>query len=204
MTCTVHLIRHGSHDLLGRVLLGRGDVALSPQGQAEAEAVAAALADAGLTALISSPRTRARQTAAPIAARAGLPIVIDPDIDEIDLGEWSGASFETLRQDAHWRSFNAQRAWALVPGGETMLAVQGRAVAAMQRLHQQHPNGTLAVVSHSDVIKAIVMHVLGVPLDLIHRFEIAPASCSTILLDDSGCMVERINMPAGRQRGDKR
>ena len=71
---TFHLIRHGAHDLLGRVLTGRmPGVALNEAGRAQAAGLAAALAGGGIAAVVSSPLQRARETAAPIAARLGLP-----------------------------------------------------------------------------------------------------------------------------------
>ena len=128
MTGTVfHLVRHASHDLLGKVLVGRGPVSLSEAGRAEARALAAVLADAGLTAVLSSPQERAVETAAPIAARAGLEVAVDPGLAELDLGEWTGARFGTLHDDPRWRAFNVFRGSAPVPGGESMLDVQARA-----------------------------------------------------------------------------
>ena len=190
-----HLVRHGSHDLLGKVLVGRGPVSLSAAGQAEAEAVAAVLVEAGLAAVVSSPRERALQTAAPIAARAGLTVAVDPGLDELDLGEWTGAQFGSLHDDPRWRAFNVFRGSTRVPGGEDMLAVQARAVASLLRLRAAHPGEAVAVVSHSDVIKAVLAHFLGMPLDLMRRIEVAPASRSVVALYQEDAVVETVNLP---------
>ena len=90
---TFHLVRHASHDLLGRVLVGRGPVSLSAAGLREAEAVAAELAQAGLDAVASSPRERALRTAEPIASRCGLSVEVEAGLDELDLGSWTGAAW---------------------------------------------------------------------------------------------------------------
>lgn len=190
-----HLVRHGAHDLLGKVLVGRGPVSLSAAGRAEAEAVAAALAGAGLAAVVSSPRERALQTATPIAARAGLEVAVDPAVDELDLGEWTGAQLGPLHNDPRWRTFNMFRASTPVPGGEDMLAVQARAVALVLRLRAAYPCGVVAVVSHADVIKAVLAHFLGMPLDLMRRLEVAPASRSVVAVYQDDAVVEAVNLP---------
>jgi len=192
-----HLVRHASHDLLGKVLVGRGPVSLSATGLAEAETVAAALAKAGLAAVVSSPRERALQTAGPIAARSGLEVIADPSLDELDLGEWTGARFGSLHDDPRWRAFNLFRGSTPVPGGEDMLAVQARAVALLLRLRAAHPGGAVAVVSHADVIKAVLVHFLGMPLDLMRRLEVAPASRSVVTLYPEDAIVQAVNLPPG-------
>ena len=95
---TFHLIRHGDYGLLGRVLAGRTPGhSLSDLGRKQAERVAAALAHRPIAAVVSGPLERARETAAPLAARCGLEVSVDPDLDEIDFGEWTGMAFDALQ-----------------------------------------------------------------------------------------------------------
>ena len=72
------------------------------------------------------------------------------------------------------------------PEGETLSEVQWRAVAAIERLADQHRDEAVAVGSHADVIRVIVAHYLGMPLDLIHRINLLPASVSIVDLFPSG------------------
>ena len=118
---------------------------------------------------MSSPLERARETAAAIAEPAGLPVEIDPALIEIDFGDWTGSRFEALHGSEAWRRYNAFRGTACSPGGEAMLDVQARAVAAMVRGREAHPGAELVLVSHADVIKAALAHFLGAPLDLFQR-----------------------------------
>jgi probable phosphoglycerate mutase len=74
-----------------------------------------------------------------------------------------------------------------------MLAVQARAMASLWR--QAEAGGTVLAVSHSDVIKAVLAHVLGMPLDLLHRLEVGPASRSSLVLGADWARVEAINLP---------
>lgn len=175
------LIRHAATDALGQRFSGRlPGVLLNAAGRAQASQLATWLATAPLAAVYSSPLERARATAAPLAAAHGLTPVVDEAFTELDLGEWTDRPFANLQGDPHFHLFNSFRSGARVPGGELMLEAQARAVAGLLRLAGQHPGATVAVVSHSDVLKAAVAYFAGVPLDLMQRLEISPASVSVV------------------------
>ncbi len=198
MATLLHLIRHASYPPLGSMLAGRAPgLSLTEAGRAEAELLSARLAGHHLAAVFTSPRERARETAAPIAARHGLAPLVDADLDEIDFGTWTGRSFAELAEDPDWQAFNLFRAFSPIPGGETMAAVQARAVAALLRLSAAYPEAELAVVSHGDVIKGMLLHVLGAPLDLMRRIDLAPASRSVVSLGRLDARVLAINLPPG-------
>ncbi len=191
-----HLVRHGAHDLLNRVLVGRGAVDLNAAGAAQATAIGAALAGTGLAAVISSPQARTQQTAAAIAQAARCPVTIDAAFDEIDMGEWTGADMAALHAEPRWHAFNRFRGSVPIPGGEAMLMVQARAVAGLLALRARHGEAALAVVSHADVLKALLMHFLGTPLDLVHRLDLPPGSRSVLELYDEGAVVRAMALPA--------
>lgn len=192
--CTFHLVRHGHHALLGRVLAGRmPGVVLSPAGLAQAAALAEWVRGTAIRAVLSSPVQRARETAAPIAAACGLPVTIEAGLEELDFGNWSGQEFAALAAAPGWTEWNAVRSLARPPGGETMLQVQARAMSAL--MHAAEGGGAVVAVSHSDVIKAVLCTVLGMPLDLMHRLDVAPASRSIVVLGRDFAQVEAINLP---------
>ena len=193
---TFHLIRHASYDRLGRALTGREPGhALNAAGQAEAARLATTLQRRKLAAIVSSPIERAQETARIIAAPHGLDVLTEPGLTEIDFGAWTGMTFEELRDAPGWTAFNTFRSTAPIPGGETMLAVQARAVATVTRLAARYPGAELAAVSHGDIIKAILAHALGTPLDLLRRVEIGPASRSVIALEERDVRVLGVNLP---------
>ena len=176
---TLFLVRHASHGLLGKTLAGRmPGISLSPEGRVEAERLAARLGREAIDQVLTSPLERARETAAPIAARLNCPVVVADEINEIDCGEWTGQSFERLAADPRWRVWNEARAAASAPGGEAMRSVQARAMGLVRRLSAG--DGAVAMVSHSDVIKAIVAAILGLSLDRHDNFSIDPASITTV------------------------
>src|SRR5207253_2395821 len=111
-----------------------------------------------LDAIYSSPQPRARETAEPLAQSRGLAITIAPAFDEIAFGEWEGMTFAQLEADhpVAWQTWVHRRSEAIVPGGERIGEVRDRAMEGVARLCSEHPQGTVLVVSHGDVIKAIV------------------------------------------------
>lgn len=172
-------------------------VGLSEEGRGQAERLAAGLARRPIAAVVSSPLQRAQETAAPIAARLGLPVTTDAGFDEIDFGEWTGRAFAALDGDPAWDAWNRFRSVAACPGGESMLAAASRAVGAARALRAAHPDGEVVVVSHQDVLKALLAHLLGIPLDLFGRMALDPAHRSVVVLWESDVRVEGINLPPG-------
>ena len=177
----VFLVRHGSHDRLGRYLDGRvPGVNLSAAGEHEAERVAARLSREKIDAVYTSPLERARATAAPIAAALGMSLQVASALNEIDFGEWSGRTFEDLQQREDWQRWNVARSTAQTPAGDTMRAAQARMLDFIDGRRFETPDRVFVLVSHADPIKAAIAYFLGLSLDDLPRFEIAPASLSRV------------------------
>lgn len=197
MTTTFFLIRHATYGLMEKTLVGRTPhLSLDAQGVAQAERLAARFAATSLAAVQTSPRERAVETAGPIAVAAGCPVENAPALDEIDVGEWTGRSFTELARDPRWHAWNATRSRERAPGGESMVEVQARVVAHLERMRSVHPGARVALVSHADVIKAAIMHYLGLSLDRIDRIEIGPAAVSTLAVGAWGGKLIALNEAA--------
>jgi broad specificity phosphatase PhoE len=108
---------------------------------------------------------------------------IAPEIDEIDYGAWTGRTFEELPEIARWREFNLACSCTRIPYGDLMVEVQARVLALIERLCGHHPTSTVASVSHADVIRVALAHCLGMPLDLLLRLEVSPASISIVAME---------------------
>jgi broad specificity phosphatase PhoE len=188
-----HLLRHGEPSVFGRINGRLPGVGLSAKGRAEIAAVAGRLAEEKIDAIYASPLQRTRETAEILADRLALPVQYREDVIEIDYGEWTGLTFDKIRQDERWQMWARSRSIAAVPGGESWRRVQERVVGALFDLRQAHPEGSVVVVSHGDVIRAALLFALGMPLDFYSRIEIAFASLSTIRLDGSGTRVAGLN-----------
>lgn len=170
-------------------------VELSADGVAQAASLADRFRGMTIDEVLSSPVERAQLTAAPIAAALGLKVEIDAGLDEIDFGEWTGAAFSALAERSDWDDWNRFRGTAPCPGGETMMAAQDRAVAAVMRASARQAQ-EVVMVSHQDVVKAVLAHFLGVSLDHLERFSLDPASRSAVtVFDDGSGRIDSINIP---------
>jgi broad specificity phosphatase PhoE len=193
---TFLLIRHASCDPLGRSIAGRKPgVHLNAEGCAEAAKLAERLKRLDIAGVYSSPLERALETAGPIAETQGLQVQPAPGLIEVDFGDWTGRSLAELDPVPAWSSFNRFRSGSRIPGGESMAEVLSRSLRELERLRQLHlgSGGLLAVVSHGDVLRMLVIHALGMAVDLIHRVELSPASVSVLQVEDYGPRILLLN-----------
>ncbi|HVX65749.1 MAG TPA: MSMEG_4193 family putative phosphomutase [Bryobacteraceae bacterium] len=194
MSTTVLVIRHGYNDWVGRTLAGwTPGVHLNARGREQAEQLCRRLSGVPIQAIYSSPLERTRETAGPLSRQLGLEVRVCDALGELRLGEWTGRKLCDLENDPLWRRFNTQRSTTRIPGGEHTLEVQTRMAEAFEGIRRSHPNAVVAVFSHGDPIRAILLHYLGMPLDLMHRIEIEPASVSVVKLHEWGPQVMRMN-----------
>lgn len=195
MTATILLIRHAAHSHLGNILSGRTPgIALSNDGRLQAAALAERLGGMTLDALHTSPVQRACETAEAIASiQPNLRVQTAPALDELDFGDWSGRAFVELDDDPRWATWNETRSSGVAPNGESMTAAQHRAWGHVSRTAQSSPGQTIAMVSHCDIIRAIVAQVLGLSLDHYGRFDIDPASITRLAVGEWGAKILRLN-----------
>lgn len=189
------LLRHASADYDPGCLPGRmPGVHLDEAGREEARALAAHLEEVPLTAVYASPLERTRETAAAVAEPHGLEPTPSEAFLEVDVGEWTGMTFEELDGRPEWRSWNEFRSTARAPGGESMASVLERALDGLDAVRRREPDGPVAVVSHCDVIRGLLTHFLGMPLDHLLRLEVATASVSTVDVHPWGPRIRGVNV----------
>lgn len=148
----LYLVRHGETEMnLQHIMQGRLDSPLSPLGQAQAKAVAEALAPIEVDYIYHSTQGRAKTTAEYIAKHHPQAQVLGDDrLREIDSGDLEGRPFdegEALYPEAYYLLNNNPAAYA-APGGETYDEVFARARAALEACYQKHPQATVVVVTH--------------------------------------------------------
>jgi probable phosphomutase (TIGR03848 family) len=184
---TFLLIRHALCDSVGRSIAGRQrGVQLNDTGRRQAQRLADRLSPVQLAGVYSSPLERAVDTARPIASKQGLAVQVVEGLNEIDFGDWTGRALTDLDQLPDWQRFNRLRGSSSIPGGESMVEVLARALRELDRLRELHPapEAKVAVVSHGDVLRAVVAHLLGIPLNFMQRLQIDPASVSAVEMDN--------------------
>jgi 2,3-bisphosphoglycerate-dependent phosphoglycerate mutase len=170
------LIRHALPVRIDEgVFDGPADPMLAPTGHAQATALAEWLADEEIDAIWCSPMRRARETAAPLSERLGLPITVDEGIAEYDRESLSYIPVEELK------AANDPR-WYQVP--EQPEHFRGVVVEAVERIVAAHPRQRVAVVCHGGVINVYTGHVLGIDDPLF--FLPAYTSISRVLAASTG------------------
>jgi ribonuclease H / adenosylcobalamin/alpha-ribazole phosphatase len=194
---TLLLVRHGSTPMSGVRYSGRADPELNTQGYDQARAVAARLAylAGGDVAVVSSPLTRTRQTATPIAAALRTEVAIDDGLVETDFGRWDGRTFAEVAQEwpAEREAWLADPAVA-PPGGESINQVARRVRRSRDRLLAAYPGRTVVVVSHVTPIKLLVCAALGAPSSALFRLHLDTAGLSTVdWFADGQAVVRHVN-----------
>lgn len=186
-TATILLIRHAAHGDLGAVLSGRKEgIPLTERGGKQARSLAEMLATTPIAAVHTSPVQRARETAAEIARRSQNTMEVVELLDEIDFGEWTGRRFAELDGDPAWAEWNERRSQAAPPDGESMAAAQSRALEHLRDTARRFAGGTVAMVTHCDIIRGVIAAILGLSLDNILRFAVDPASVSRVAAGEWG------------------
>jgi len=162
----IYLIRHGETAWnQENIFRGRKDIPLSEKGRQEAQALATALAPEPIKFIYTSPLSRARETAQPLADRLSLPVQIHDGLIDLDFGDWEGKPLKEIEQSAP----DLFRLWKLspdkvrFPGGESLGLARDRAMAALVEIAKARPQAAVAVVSHRVICKLLVLAALNAP-----------------------------------------
>jgi broad specificity phosphatase PhoE len=189
------LIRHGNTDLVSIKLCGRlPGIPLNSEGLRQSQAVGLHLRDrVKLHAVYSSPVQRAVETADAIADAQNLPVELDERLSEMDFGDWTGYTFEKLKNLEAWHRYNRNRSLVTVPGGESLIVVQARAWECLSEVAEKHKGQTVAMITHGDVIRVLLVLFLGMPLDHLLRLEVAPGSITEVALGSDYPVIASLN-----------
>ncbi len=176
------LLRHGQTPLsVERRFAGRGDIPLTQEGRAQAEAAAHRLSGWEIDVVVSSPLLRTRDTAGYTADLLGLPVEEDEGFVETDFGDWEGLTFaEALERDpehvGRWTSDPQVRP----PGGESFAEVSRRVGGARDALLERHRGRRVLVVSHVTPIKVVVQQALLAPVVALYRMHLDTACLTEV------------------------
>jgi probable phosphomutase (TIGR03848 family) len=216
---TLVLLRHGrtTANVSGTLAGWTPGVHLDERGREQAAAVASRLAALPIAHIATSPLERCQETADAVAAVAGPPAkgararsigeprpepVVDDRWGECRYGDWTGQPLSTLAKDPLWKVVQSHASAVTFPGGESLRAVQLRAVDAARETNAEvatahGPDAVWVAVSHGDVIKALLADALGMHLDEFQRIVVDPASVSVIRYTDLRPFVLRVNDTGG-------
>ena len=159
-------------------------IPLTEKGKRQAIELAEALKEVPISAIISSPLERAYETAKYIAQGRNLEVQLDPGIMDTDVGRWAGQNYNELsKNDAEWKAYVHDP--TVAPDGiETFPEVQQRALATIERWRSQASTGPYAAfVAHADIVKLLIAHYTGLPVERASSIFIDNASVSLLEID---------------------
>lgn len=196
------LLRHAESGTPGQYY-GRTDVPLTPNGREVEAALLPRLATHPFGAVICSPLQRCRHLAMRAAEAAGLPLAVEPDLSEIDLGDWEGRTFD---EASNIYAEIAQQLLACdptlsFPGGESLQSFRQRVMAAWGRLCRQHERttGPVLVVTHGGVIRTVLAAALELgPKDF---WQHAVQNASLTLLEHEAGITQVLTVGANAEEG---
>jgi probable phosphomutase (TIGR03848 family) len=198
----VFLIRHGLTDHTGSRLYGRTPgLHLSERGREQADRLAERFSRVRLAAVYSSPLERCIETATPLAVAQGLRVTRRSGLVEMDAGIWTNRPLSGLARTKLWQRIQQTPSQAAFPDGESFVAANARLVGELGQIAGSHPNGRVAVVSHSDTIRMMLAHVAGAHLDQFQRMIVDTASVSVVTLGTGVprlFMVNEVDAPLAR------
>jgi broad specificity phosphatase PhoE len=140
-------LRHGETDWNARNLSqGNIDIPLNPVGQAQATTAAGLLRNRGIRTIVSSPLSRAHDTALAAAEVVGQPVLLDDELMEVAFGEQEGQPMGDWYDD--WIAGNYTPA-----DGETFAGLRARAVGALNRALERE--AVVLVVAHGALFRAV-------------------------------------------------
>ncbi|MDI3387909.1 histidine phosphatase family protein [Streptomyces sp. B-S-A8] len=179
---------------------GRTDVPLTPHGREQAAALADWAVHAGLTAVWSSPLSRARLTAAPAAEACGLTARVDERLYELDFGQGDGLTRDDMRQrfPQELAAFLDDPVENHLPGGEDPRKAAGRAAECLADIAREQPHGRVLLVAHSTLVRVLLCHLLGIPLADYRRVfpHLLNGALTEIRIENGQTALLRLNTPA--------
>jgi broad specificity phosphatase PhoE len=164
----IFLARHGEtvFNVEGR-WQGQSDSPLTERGLAQARELGRALNDEPIAAIYSSDLGRAFNTALEVARPHGLAVIAEERLREIDCGDWVGqnrhendASHPGMRE-----LWSAAPAHVRLPGGETLLETQTRALAFFAERMPEHAGQSVVVIGHGAICQTILINGMGGTVD---------------------------------------
>jgi broad specificity phosphatase PhoE len=182
----IAFVRHGeTPPNRDGLVLGRADPGLTEEGRRQAQRLAEVFGNEAVSAVLTSPLARARETAETIAAACGLRADSDERLVEIDWGEWEGRSVAGLAsaEVERWRAESGT-----APEGESLRSVCQRMASFCTEALER--DGMVVAVSHVSPIKAAVAWALGADDDVAWRMFLGLASITRVARRSAGpCLV---------------
>ena len=173
---------------------------LSPQGHAQAAALAKYLKGTPFDAIYCSPMKRAQQTLAPLIGNYKIEPTTIPNLCEVHFGDWTGLSWQEVHDKYQVSAFQwlEMLEQASVPNGECSRTFRSRIEPCLKQILENHSGQSVAVVCHGGVIRMMLSILLNLPLPKLAHFEIEYASVTQVHLLTHKTEVQLLNFTPWR------
>ncbi|QNH54089.1 histidine phosphatase family protein [Selenomonas timonae] len=186
------IIRHGETEWnkTGR-FQGHSDVPLSAEGRTQAAALGKNLIVDHVDAIYASDLTRAMETAAPLAARFGLPVISDPQLRELNFGAWEGRNFNDVNAENPnaMKNFYTDPEQADIPESEPFPEFQRRVAGRVREIVAHERGKRVVIVSHGASIRILLADLLSMPIRSIWHLSQLNTAVNKIRFEDDGFAV---------------
>ena len=189
----IYLVRHGhSTANANGILAGRDEsVHLSETGTEQARMLANRLSTEKFDRIYTSPLPRCQETISTYLQATHASAIVEPNFLEMDYGSWSGKKLSKLSKKDLWPVIQNAPSRVRFPHGESFLEMSHRANQTLISIAEGLEK--VCVVSHGDVIKAIVAAQLSLSVDHLQKFAIDPASITIISIGKGRSTLLKLN-----------
>lgn len=185
------------------VLAGRHEgITLSKRGRAQARRIAKIYSDYGFDLIYSSPLQRCIETVDGLARVTRKKVISDSAFVEMNYGDWSGKFLSELSKKREWKLIQSKPSGFKFPKGESFTGAQRRVIKRLNELSVKHPNKTILIVTHGDIIKLAVQSVMNGALDDFQRIVVDPASITVCHWSKKEKSLLHLNLPSGNSIAD--
>lgn len=185
----LYLVRHGETEWnVSNRFQGQKDIPLSNKGKQQAEQLSKRLSYENIDCIYASDLSRAYETAKVIGLHKKLDIHICKSLREIHFGEWEGHTAEELKfkfKDTYINFHHAPHQ-SPFPGEGSYEQVLLRVKTGLTQIMNKEKNKNILIVSHSGVLKAMIVALLDLNLDFIRKFWLGNTSVSIVDIKESG------------------
>jgi len=167
------LIRHGETEWNSQKRMqGHSNSDLSEVGMGQIQALGELMKNVSFDHIYSSDSLRTRQTAEAITQYSGHTLQFDQRIREKNLGVFEGLT-STEAKERHpeiYRLFKTAGANYVIDEGESTQQLLERALEFIEEIRLRHPQERVVMVTHGGVVRVLMKHSLGLPIDAPTRF----------------------------------
>ena len=201
----IFLVRHGLTLWNSeRKIQGHSDVALAPEGIAQAELLAKNFPQEKISAVYSSDLARAKMTAEILAKKFNLPVQLEKNLREANWGVWEGQKLSEIEKSdpLNYERFFHNPEELKIKNAETFLHLQERAISTVKKIIAAHPDENIILVAHGAINRTILCSILEIPLKKMWALSQFNTALNIFRFDDGYFTVELINGTAHLEAGD--